>query len=77
MVDRRRWAQGVHVQCKVAKFMDYEYLTGWLAEHEILETLVGAGKHPELLKRSIDIVRFLTKGGTCVCVCVWSEIGSW
>eukprot|EP01084_Bolivina_argentea_P320328 555774_1 len=41
------------------RFITPEFLMKWIEEHKLLQLLFGKGSHPQLMKQSVDILKFI------------------
>lgn len=58
----KRIAGLVDITSKIPNFKDSpesEFLITWIESHELLDLIFGSSTHPELVKRSKDLVKFL------------------
>eukprot|EP01119_Soliformovum_irregulare_P016659 TRINITY_DN4860_c0_g1_i1.p1 TRINITY_DN4860_c0_g1~~TRINITY_DN4860_c0_g1_i1.p1 ORF type:complete len:2591 (-),score=801.00 TRINITY_DN4860_c0_g1_i1:32-7804(-) len=46
---------------KETKWVDADFLVAWLQKNKVLEQIFGTSTHPEILKRSNDILGFMAK----------------
>ena len=52
------------VKVKASRFVSCEQMVDWLTQNKVLELVLSENAHPEIVKRSSSILKFLSKHGT-------------
>ena len=62
---------GNHYAAYTTRFITPEFLMKWIEENKLLELLFGKGSHPQLMKQSVDILKFICQESKLTLVCIF------